>query len=846
MSDELPLLPVVLAATPTALTSALETEGLPFVAHAAEPRGGKFVLFDSRLAAPPTLAPGQLAIDLRAALGDLDLQQLEDTRTAQGQWQVGPLTVHETISRVDKAAVRREALRRLREALQAAGGVWLRVGAFPYGYRTAFCLRLDHDAFVPDDLRRVMSALRGVEMATTHFVCASSHVARAEATAMLAGLDVGSHGYWHHSYRNAREQQRNIERGVDALRAAGLHPRGFAAPHGRLTPGLGQILDELGVDYSSEFGCLHDELPARSPGARAWQIPVHPVCLGIALEAARRDADRKRAFVDGPAVAGWLADYWTEVAVRKHTAGAPLFFYGHPDGRLGRYPEVIGQLLSAVRTLPDVWWTSLARFIDWQRTRLASRIRVFASDALPSSFRVECQAPHRESSLPRALEHVSSEGISRWRLEPGRTSIDLSHAARWQPIAEPPVKRMARPRRALGDRLRRWLDYERETPREEIAVDHWRGRLKRAIRAWRDSPCEGRRRATAAGADALRVRVVGSLTASLSPGGGERQMAALIDALQADGVEATAWRPWHDTWGSFDVLHLIGSCPEHLPLVEAARRSGKPVVLSPVAWFDGRSYWRSRRGVLQSAAARGLLAARRWAPWIPGWRRSLYRSVDRLLPNSRSEADQLVRLFGVEARRIVVAPNGADPQLIEADPRPFVERTGLRDFVLCAGRIEPRKNQLGLLRALAGIDAATLVLGDPVPGHEAYYDACRRAAGSRVRFLPRLEADDPLLASAYAACGCLAQPSWFETPGLAALEAAMTGAPLAVTRVGAAPEYFGRLAHYVDPHNLSSIRRGVAAALQEGRAPRLADHVRSRFTWQQVARVTRDVYASLV
>ncbi len=36
----------------------------------------------------------------------------------------------------------------------------------------------------------------------------------------------------------------------------------------------------------------------------------------------------------------------------------------------------------------------------------------------------------------------------------------------------------------------------------------------------------------------------------------------------------------------------------------------------------------------------------------------------------------------------------------------------------------------------------------------------------------RLDHDDPLLASAYAAARVFALPSWFETPGLAALEAA--------------------------------------------------------------------------
>ena len=52
-------------------------------------------------------------------------------------------------------------------------------------------------------------------------------------------------------------------------------------------------------------------------------------------------------------------------------------------------------------------------------------------------------------------------------------------------------------------------------------------------------------------------------------------------------------------------------------------------------------------------------------------------------------------------------------------------------------------------------------------------------AGARVAtgvsWLGRLDHHDPLLASAYAAARVFALPSWFETPGLAALEAGPGG-----------------------------------------------------------------------
>jgi glycosyltransferase involved in cell wall biosynthesis len=215
-----------------------------------------------------------------------------------------------------------------------------------------------------------------------------------------------------------------------------------------------------------------------------------------------------------------------------------------------------------------------------------------------------------------------------------------------------------------------------------------------------------------------------------------------------------------------------------------------------------------------------------------------------LLPNSNAEADQLMRLFQVSAKRIHVVPNGADPRFADADGEEFIKYYGLRDFVLSVGRIEPRKNQLGLLRALKGTGIPIVVMGDPVPENKAYHVACLREAGSNVRFIGRLDHDDPLLASAYGACRCLALTSWFETPGLVALEAAMSGVPLVLPRGGSAHEYFGDQALYVGSENLPEIRSAVQTAFNSDRNYDLALRVREQFTWESVAKTTQLAYTN--
>ncbi|MEK6238607.1 MAG: glycosyltransferase family 4 protein, partial [Planctomycetales bacterium] len=293
-----------------------------------------------------------------------------------------------------------------------------------------------------------------------------------------------------------------------------------------------------------------------------------------------------------------------------------------------------------------------------------------------------------------------------------------------------------------------------------------------------------------------------------------------------------------------DLLHLFGSEPEHLPVALAARAKGIPVVLSTIAWFDLRSRWHEPGRLVRRAWNCGKLIIRRATPFLPSWRRRLYHAVDRLLPNSHAEAEQLAGCFQVPRSRIHVVPNGADERFHH--PRtclpPEVERLGR--FVLYSGRIEPRKNQLGFLRAMRGTSGPIVVLGDVVPGWEKYGRACRREAGPNTTFVPRLSHDDPTLEAMYAACACLALCSWFETPGLAALEAGMSGAPLVVTPYGCAREYFRDLAEYAPPDCPRRIQEAVTSAMNRERSEVLAEWVYRKYSWSQAALETRAAYDS--
>lgn len=215
---------------------------------------------------------------------------------------------------------------------------------------------------------------------------------------------------------------------------------------------------------------------------------------------------------------------------------------------------------------------------------------------------------------------------------------------------------------------------------------------------------------------------------------------------------------------------------------------------------------------------------------------------DALLPNSQTEADQLARFFQASPAKIRIVPNGVENTFAEAGPNLFIEKYGLKDFILCVGRIEPRKNQLNMIRALKGISQPLVFIGQYVPHYKAYYDLCRKEAGPNIHFLEVFPHGSPLLASAYAACNTFLLASWLETPGLAALEAALAGAKIVITEEGATREYFQDFAAYAAPDNLNDIRAKALAAFEQKKTPDLKNHILNTYLWKNVAQKTAQVY----
>lgn len=320
-------------------------------------------------------------------------------------------------------------------------------------------------------------------------------------------------------------------------------------------------------------------------------------------------------------------------------------------------------------------------------------------------------------------------------------------------------------------------------------------------------------------------------------GGGEVQLTMTREYLQKAGQSVDLFDPWKSRVEDYDILHVFSSVKDCLGLVLTAKSRGVKVVTSPVLWSDWRRAFFAE-GVRQKTDLLLRHFSKVVFPAFPSARRRLLLESDLLFPNSETECRHIARLFAVPVSKMRAVPNGVERRFADADPASFLEKYGKDPFVLGVGRLEPRKNQLNLIKALKGSGQKLVLIGSPVSGYEAYARECEEAGKGFAIFLPTLRHDDPLLASAYAACSVFVLQGWFETPGLAALEAALAGARLAVTSGGSTREYFGDAVEYLDPSSPVDIRRKIDAASRRVPEPALKERIFSRFTWEAVARDT--------
>ncbi|NDW01317.1 glycosyltransferase [Salipiger sp. PrR002] len=307
-----------------------------------------------------------------------------------------------------------------------------------------------------------------------------------------------------------------------------------------------------------------------------------------------------------------------------------------------------------------------------------------------------------------------------------------------------------------------------------------------------------------------------------------------------------------------DNVHLFNVWPptSALQALRQLKAAGKRVVFSPIYLdFSERPTWSLGASEQERSAMRRHLQGRgRQHEIVPGYHamvREMLALADHVVFLSEAERAVLEQIGAeVPDARASLVHNPVDATLWQGgDPAPFREAylqgAESTDYVICVGRIEPRKNQLALVRALRGLPLRPALVGHE--GDPAYAAQIRQEAGTNLIRPGRLAPGGETLRSALAGARAFVLPSWAEGASLAALEAAAAGVPLILSDRSSEREYFGDLARYCDPGDPESLRSALRDTLADAdaasRAEALQRRVAQELSWPSHARATAQAYA---
>ncbi len=233
-------------------------------------------------------------------------------------------------------------------------------------------------------------------------------------------------------------------------------------------------------------------------------------------------------------------------------------------------------------------------------------------------------------------------------------------------------------------------------------------------------------------------------------------------------------------------------------------------------------------------------------------------NADHIITISNFSKQDIIKQYGVDKNKITVAFPGFNKDIFKPlkDVKKIKEvlnKYKIKDpYIIFIGTLQPRKNLIRLIEAVAKIEGLNLVIIGKTRGEgkegwkfkEILETPTKLGIGNRVNFLGFTRSSDlpPLLSGAKA----FILPSLWEGFGIPAVEAMAVGCPVIVSNVSSLPEVVGKAGLLVDPYSPSQIEQAIRLIITE---KKLRDKYSKasllqakKFSWEKFAKTVLSTF----
>jgi len=235
------------------------------------------------------------------------------------------------------------------------------------------------------------------------------------------------------------------------------------------------------------------------------------------------------------------------------------------------------------------------------------------------------------------------------------------------------------------------------------------------------------------------------------------------------------------------------------------------------------------------------------------------RRATKILTDSKYCKSQLINIYKIPEEKIEIINGGANTEkfntLNKDRAKEYIyKKFKIRSFILNVGRLEPRKNQISLVKAFHyllrtnKIDEKLVIIGPKDFHFKPIYQYILNNNLESSIFIFNTIGDYELLLF-YKAASIFVYPSFAEGFGLPVLEAMACGIPVIASNSSSIPEVVGDSGILVNPHKLENLIDAIKTLLNRSSLRKeLSEKAINRskiFSWKSAALRTLKIYNEL-